>query len=149
MARVDLDMKEVQKAAMGPAVQLVSRACRRVEAEAKRTVRVDTGRLRASLGTKMRVWVWQVRGTVGSRVRYSLVEHNGAKRHMIFPRRKNALRFHWKKMGRVVILGSVNHPGTKGSFYLTTPMVRNLPKMGFRVQRYRDATSGQGSINYD
>lgn len=149
MARVDLDLKQVRNAAMGPAIKLVSRACRRVENEAKRTVRVDTGRLRSSLGTKMRVWTWQVRGQVGSRVRYSLVEHNGAKRHMIFPRRKKALRFYWKKMGQVVILGSVNHPGTSGSFYLTTPMIRNLPQMGFRVERYRDASSGPGSVNYD
>lgn len=149
MARVELDLPQVQKAAMSPAIKLVSRACRRVEAEAKRTVRVDTGRLRASIGTKMRVWKWQVRGRVGSRVSYSLVEHNGAKKHRIYPRRAKALRFYWKKVGRVVVLGGVNHPGTRGSFYLTTPMIRQLPKMGFRVERYRDATSGPGSINYD
>jgi hypothetical protein len=131
---------------MGPAIRLVSRACRRVENEAKRTVRVDTGRLRASINTKLTIRVWVVKGRVGSRVKYSLVEHGGAKKHTIRATKGQYMKFYWKKAGRVVWFRTVNHPGTSGSFYLTTPMIRNLPGMGFRVERYRDPTTGPGSL---
>lgn len=131
---------------MGPAIKLVSRASRRVENEAKRTVRVDTGRLRSTINTKMTIRVWVVKSRVGTRSKYGLVEHNGARKHPIHAVKGEFMKFYWKKAGRVVWFRSVNHPGTKGSFFLTTPMIRNLPAMGFRVERYRDATRGPGSL---
>jgi hypothetical protein len=136
---VELDLKEVRNAAMGPAIQLVSRASRRVENEAKRTVRVDTGRLRSSINTKMTIRVWVVKARIGTRVKYGLVEHDGASRHTIRAVKGEYMKFFWKKAGRVVWFRSVRHPGTKGSFFLTTPMVRHLPGLGFRVERTRSA----------
>lgn len=146
MARVELNNEQVRLEAMAPATRLVSRACRRVQAGAKRRVRVDTGRLRASINTKVVPKLYTVRGTVGSKVKYSLVEHNGAKRHLILPINGEFMKFYWKKLGRVVWVRRVNHPGTSGSFYLTTPMIEFLPPMGFKVSRFRDATSGPGSL---
>src|SRR5687767_3809947 len=146
MARLELDKEKVRLGAMGPATRLVSRACRLVQTDAKRTVRVDTGRLRASINTKLKPTLYIVKGTVGSRVKYSLVEHNGAKKHTIRAVKGQYMKFYWKKAGKVVWMRRVNHPGTKGSFYLTTPMIKLLPPRGFRVSRFRDANSGPGSL---
>lgn len=146
MDRLELNKEFVRQAGMIGATRLVSVACRRVQAGAKRRVRVDTGRLRASINTKITARLYTVRGTVGSRVKYSLVEHNGAKRHLILPVKGEFMKFYWKKFGKVVWVRRVNHPGTSGSFYLTTPMIEFLPPMGFKVQRFRDATKGPGSL---
>jgi hypothetical protein len=146
MARLELDREQVRLAAMGPALKLVSRACRIVLTDAKRTVRVDTGRLRASLNSKITVRLYTINGRIGSRVKYSLVEHNGAKKHVIRAVRGQYMKFYWKKVGKVVWLRRVNHPGTRGSFYLTTPMIKLLPPRGFRVSRFRDSTTGPGSL---
>lgn len=140
MARIELDKEEVRQAAMVPATRLVSRACRRIEAGAKREVRVDTGRLRASINRKVVPKQYTVRGTVGSRVKYGLVEHDGAKRHHILPVKGRYLKFYWKKVGRVVWLRRVDHPGTKGSFFLTKPLVQFAPPMGFKVVLTPNAT---------
>lgn len=142
MARVELDKEKVRLAAMGPALKLVSRACRIVQSAAKRRVRVDTGRLKTSINTKITMRLYTINGKVGSRVKYGLVEHQGAKRHAIRPVRGRYLKFYWKKVGKVVWLRRVDHPGTKGSFYLTIPLAAELPKRGFKVTLVGTATGG-------
>src|SRR5262245_47909162 len=61
-----------------------------------------------------------IRGRVFNRLPYAQVVHDGASQHMIFPRPpRTYLKFHWRKVGRVVYLDRVRHPGMKGKKYLT------------------------------
>jgi hypothetical protein len=132
------------------ATLLVARTADEIEAEARLIAPVrkpnennrSGGRLRASIGTKMVVSTFHVRGRVGSRVKYAEVAHQGAERHIIRPRRKQFLSFKWNKAAQYGIpltrrgkvqLKKVNHPGMEGSQYLVRPLVLIGRKNGFRV----------------
>lgn len=52
-------------------------------------------------------------GTRGGRVGYALWNDQGTLPHSIYPRRAPQLVFYWAKVGRVVHLNSVRHPGNK------------------------------------
>lgn len=79
-----------------------------------------TGRLAASITTEIENSTNGVRGKVGSRLRYAASVQSGARRHKIYPHHPpDHLKFYWHKVGRVVYLTSVNHPGQKGKHYLT------------------------------
>lgn len=41
-----------------------------------------------------------------------------ASKYVILPRNKRYLRFYWRKVGRIVTLPSVRHPGQRGKNYL-------------------------------
>lgn len=75
-----------------------------------------------------------VHGWLGSPLDYARVVHKGARPHVIRPRRRNALVFKWEKAHRDTVIKHgkwagytvrqrVNHPGMKGTTYLTTPLV--------------------------
>jgi hypothetical protein len=89
-----------------------------------------------------------VTGRVGSKLKYAMSVHDGAKRHAIYPKghkggarfggwashQKPQLKFFWRKAGKIVyfpqIPGSVatvlkSHPGQKGKQYLTEPLRRS------------------------
>jgi len=57
--------------------QNMERACLLVEADAKREVRVDTGRLRASITHEIEKDGNEVRGFVGSNVEYAIYQEYG------------------------------------------------------------------------
>lgn len=48
--------------------------------------------------------------------------HEGTKPHLIKPVRRRMLRFFWDKVGAVVYLRQVNHPGNKANPFLTRAM---------------------------
>jgi hypothetical protein len=50
-------------------------------------------------------------------VPYAIFHYQGSRAHVIFPRRKRALRF--QVGGRVIFATIVHHPGTKANPYLT------------------------------
>lgn len=121
-----------------------------IEGEAKRIAPVrkpnengrSGGRLRSSIGTQMTVAPYHVRARVGSRVNYALAAHQGARPHVIRPRRKQFLSFKWDKAAGYGIpvtkrgkvqLKKVNHPGMDGSQYLVRPLVLTGRLRGFRV----------------
>lgn len=57
---------------------------------------------------------------VGSDRRYAKYHHEGTRPHVIVPRRKGGkLRFWWGRVGRIVYMSRVNHPGTKPNPFLT------------------------------
>lgn len=156
MARFVPDIPQINILSKSHALAEVSKLSRRVENSAKRQVRVDSGRLRTSIGIKITETRYKVRARVGSNVRHALVEHDGAKPHVIVARRKKALSFYWDKVGAQAFVprggypgmghmvfrgrnvfmigkGYVNHPGTSGTFYLTHPLVLHGTELGFRV----------------
>lgn len=57
-------------------------------------------------------------GSVGSRLNYASAVEIGARPHMIYPVNSRMLRFYWRKVGRVVNLERVRHPGQRGKGYL-------------------------------
>ena len=73
----------------------------------------DHGRLAGS-------WVLQRRGdmrsTVGTSVKYALVQNDGSRPYDIFPRSAKALRF--VVDGAVIFAKRVHHPGIKGKQYI-------------------------------
>jgi hypothetical protein len=94
---------------------------RRVLAAARTLVRVRTGTLLTSIrreegiGTLGR-YIDIVAGVPGL-TDYLGYEHDGTVPHIIRPRRRTALRF--IAGGQVVFAMKVNHPGTRGSHFLT------------------------------
>lgn len=67
----------------------------------------------------------RVKGTVGSELNYSSAVEGGSglygpkrSKYPIYPRRAKRLKFYWRKVGRVVSLPKVNHPGQRGKRYL-------------------------------
>lgn len=85
------------------------------EADLRRTGPVDTGRLsRATTVTHIQSRnriVWEAKVDVP----YAEAQAFGARPHVIFPTRAQALRFYWGKAGRVVYFKKVNHPGNQAN----------------------------------
>lgn len=50
---------------------------------------------------------------------YGIYHHEGTPAHVIRPRRARVLAFYWPKVGRVVYLREVHHPGTRPNRFLT------------------------------
>jgi hypothetical protein len=69
---------------------------------------------------------WEV-GTVG--VSYAVYHHEGTRPHRI--QGNPLLVFYWPKVGRVVYLRHVDHPGTRANRFL----VDAARELGFRVQK--------------
>jgi hypothetical protein len=82
-----------------------------------------------------RVWVsgLKVHGSVGSAVGYAKIADSGARPHKIYPVRASKLRFYWRRVGRVVYLQHVSHPGYPGKGWLTIPLREEAIKKGWKV----------------
>jgi hypothetical protein len=60
-----------------------------------------------------------VRAQVGSDLFYAKMVNSGARPHLIFPiPPRTYMKFYWRKVGRVVYLDKVRHPGQRGKGYL-------------------------------
>jgi hypothetical protein len=140
--RVKIDRQKANQWARYLATNYVARTARRIEHDAKLGAPVRKpgrgeppgGTLRASIGTSVSVrGQYRVDAKVGSKLKYALVVHNGARPHLIRPRHKRFLSFYWDKAhpdmvtksgpyaGRV-LLKRVKHPGMRGTRYLTVPL---------------------------
>lgn len=96
----------------------LTRRLRTLEFRAKASAGVKTGMLRASINTKRRVVSDGLEGTVGSARRYAGAHHQGARPHIIRPRKIGGwLRF--TVAGRVVFAKSVHHPGNRPNLFLS------------------------------
>lgn len=67
----------------------------------------------------------RVTGSVGSDLAYAASVEAGSglwgpkhAKYPIYPVRKKMLRFYWRKVGKVVVLPKVSHPGQRGKGYL-------------------------------
>jgi hypothetical protein len=108
---------------------------------------VDKGIMRASHEMTMQVRRTAVIGRVHVPVNYARMVHEGTRPHIIRPKRKQALRFFWKKKGVTVIAKSVRHPGTKARPWLWRALVTTAVPRGFKVSRttvYRSVAADVG-----
>lgn len=105
----------------GPVVLHVANKGREAEGHARRLVGVKSTKLKASIGSRV------VRSNPGYNVevfaggtpetsKYVLAHHDGAKPHVIRPRRKKVLKF--QAGGRTVFAKKVNHPGNRPNPFL-------------------------------
>lgn len=104
----------------GPVLRDLLRRMTRVKFEARKLVRVRTGRLFTSIDTRVGTlksgpYVDVVAG--GKGIQYTMFEHDGTPPHEIRARRKKYLRFVLN--GQVVFRKRVWHPGTTGTLFLT------------------------------
>jgi hypothetical protein len=85
-----------------------------------------TGNLARSIHAEPpRIDFGRVSGTVGSNLNYAAAVEGGAglygprrSKYVILPRNGRYLKFYWRKVGRIVTLPSVRHPGQRGKNYL-------------------------------
>lgn len=117
----------------------MSRATRATLNLSKARAPRDTGRLANSLGSRLREAPNSVRGQVGTRVKYAMPIHEGAKAHIIRPRRSGGmLRFYWERVGHEVSFRSVRHPGVGATPFLTSAMYSACSPLGFVIIRTVD-----------
>lgn len=111
----------------GPVIRDLRRRMTRAKAGAQTMVRKRTGRLFASIRmndkiTKAGPYVEVIAG--GRGFKYTMVEHDGSRPHIIRARFKKSLRF--QVAGKTVFRKQVRHPGTTGTKFLE----RALPLAG-------------------
>jgi hypothetical protein len=142
--RVKIDAAKRDAYSKRLAIERVVRLANRIQDDARRRLiangNVDTGNLVRSIRIRITTTRYKVKGEVGSSLRYALVVHNGAKPHLIRPRRRTGMKFYWPAgvgnppltTGKVVCFkGVVHHPGFKSNRYLLIPLVIESPRLGF------------------
>lgn len=92
-----------------------------------------TGRMANSLKMTMRVRRTSVVGIITASPKYTVPVHEGTRPHIIRARRKRALKFHGRN--GVVIVKSVQHPGTKARPFMFRSLVEVAVPRGYRVTR--------------
>lgn len=134
MARWEPNQTSIQATVSGHGRALVSQVVRGTTNLAKIRAPRKTGRMANSIGGSIRETPNAVRGLVGTRVKYALIIHRGARAHKIRPRRQGGmLKFYWERAGMVVWLRSVNHPGVGATPFLTSALQNVAPALGFKV----------------
>lgn len=95
----------------------LKRRADRVRDAAKRQVGVKTGRLKRSIRVynHNKVRFGQTL-RIGTSVPYAKYHHDGTKPHMIYPNKKQVLKF--KSGSTIVFTRKVHHPGTKPNRFL-------------------------------
>lgn len=91
-----------------------------IEADAKQNAPVLTGRLRASITSKLKSWN---EGVVGTNVKYAPYQEYGTRAHVIYPKHARALR--WVSGGRVHYAKHVFIPAMRGKYYMRAAFERN------------------------
>jgi hypothetical protein len=99
-----------------------------IEDEAKANAPVRTGALRASIHntagkSKNMQGIWF---DVGSKDKKALWMESGTRPHVITPKNGPYLVFFWARVGHVVRMKAVNHPGTRAYRYLETALTRSF-----------------------
>lgn len=87
-----------------------------------------------SLTMTMRARRSSVEGRITASPKYTHFVERGTRPHMIYPKRKKALRFKGPH-GHVVIVRSVSHPGTKPRPFMFRSLVLVAIPRGFIVTR--------------
>lgn len=132
--RIQLDKDEVREVPQRLVLPLVRKVGRQVERGARSTVRVKSGSVRNLIESSLRTTRSKVIWTIGAYHRRSMLEHEGSLPHPIKMKPGGpVLTFYWEKAGEVVHFASVKHPGTKGSKFLTTPLLKHGARSGFKV----------------
>jgi hypothetical protein len=137
MVRVILNRAAVHVASIKAGEKIVRAASRDVARLARaRAARgpYATGKLAASIRIRGPYVLFDsVRAQVGSPLRYAASVERGAERHVILPHGPYPLRFYWRKVGRVVRLSKVRHPGQKAKHYLLDSLREVAHARGMRI----------------
>lgn len=100
-------------------------AADRMTSDLKRTAPVDTGDLRTATTVKVTSTTpTSITAEALIDVDYGVFVVQGTRPHIITPKRAQALRFYWPKMGGVVYFKSVQHPGTAANGFFTRVVQR-------------------------
>lgn len=125
MARFVLDRavyEDITKSPTGMTGRHLGKLGARLRMLARAQVGVKTGALKSSIRYKVARNGRGLHVIIGSDNRISLLHHNGARPHIILPRRAQTLRFYSR--GRIVYAQVVRHPGTKPNRYLTDNLAK-------------------------
>jgi hypothetical protein len=133
--RTHLDRNELRRVGRVATGRKVAKVTRQTLNRARVLSPFDQGNLRGAHTMSLSAPVGKafVRGRVLVRVRYAMAVHEGAKPHIIRPRKKKALKF--KMGGYTVIVKSVRHPGNKARPWLMTALQEVAAREGFKVVR--------------
>jgi hypothetical protein len=144
MAKVQIYTEIADALSKKAAIQRTNRLANRVQDDARYRLTVNrnvvTGDLVRSIKIRMRNTRYKVTATVGSHLSYAMVVHQGARPHLIRPRRRKGLKFEWPagvgnppllKPTMVCFKGVVHHPGFRSNRYLLIPLVIEAPRLGF------------------
>jgi len=145
MAKVVIYRARADELAKRHALARTVRLANRVQDDARYRLTVNrnvvTGDLVRSIKIRIHSTRYKVVAKVGSHLNYAIIVHNGAKPHLIRPRRKKGLKFMWPAdiagPGRppvdtiVCFKGVVHHPGFRSNRYLLIPLVLESPRLGF------------------
>lgn len=134
--RIKVDTQARNRIVLELAEKHVKATADMIAAQARTIARPGkTGRVRANIKSEKRA-------ANSRRVAYrvmagdnrSILEHQGARRHIIVPRRRGGmLRFYWEKIGEDVAFPAVNHPGMKGTKFLVKPLEKIGRKRGYTI----------------
>lgn len=140
MADVRLNKAATRRFIHGVTKDFIDEVTRDVESDARRRVRVRSGRTR---GQTYRVPAFASGGTIRGIVRcdssIATIEDGGHRPHSIGQRPGGPLlTFFWEKKGHWVSLKHVNHPGAKGSRFLTGSLVDAATQRGlpFKINAF-------------
>ena len=100
---------------------------------AGRNAPVRTGRLKGSIDNNLRERRQNAQGiwfNVGSKVKYALFMESGTRPHPILPKKEGGfLVFFWPRVGKVVRMKAVFHPGTRAHKYLERALTLVIGRM--------------------
>jgi len=130
MARVRLDRANLNRTLTNASRTELREAGRQVVNRARVLVAVRSGRLRGSIkADPPRIFSFRGSLTVGSDLEYAAAVNDGARPHIIRPKRRQALRF--VVGGEVVYARVVHHPGNKGSHFLDRALREVAAQRGY------------------
>jgi hypothetical protein len=129
VARVRIYYSQAKRESQEDAERFVREVLRQIRFQARIHIvfgPYTTGALAASLRVRGPFLEFgRVAGSVGSDLAYSAAVEGGSglygpkrSKYPIYPVRAKKLRFYWRKVGRVVSLPRVSHPGQRGKNYL-------------------------------
>lgn len=111
----------------------VTNMCRMIKNQATIDCPVDTGNLRAQHITRVNDMATSINGEVINNAKYAADVHDGTTKHTIKARKKKALRFEMN--GKIIIVRSVKHPGTKARPWLREAAERMALSNGWRFTK--------------
>jgi hypothetical protein len=97
----------------------------------------STGNLKRSIRWRITINIrGRVAGESGSELDHAIFAERGTQPHEILPRGAYNLRFYWRRVGRVVSLPRVSHPGMDAQNFMTRALLSVAPRRGYRVVIY-------------
>lgn len=133
MARFQVDVRDIRRAANEAALAEIQTGARQVYNQARIFTPVDTGRLRASIHLTVSRAFNNPSARIYTNVNYAPFVHDGTQPHVIRPRRRGG-RLRFRVGGMTVFAREVHHPGTSPTTFLTRALRRVAEERGWRYR---------------